>query len=1197
MLVNPSRSKRHAASLATALPILLTLLLAATPAVAAPDLDPAPTALDKVEPALLERLASKDEATFFVLLRERAALAQASAITPRAARTAFVYRQLSETARQSQAGLRELLEELKVDYTPFWIVNAIQVTGGMELLKELATRDDVERITTPRQYRLITPEPGTRQARVQSLEWNIERVRAPAVWDTFGTRGEGIVVASIDSGVDFQHPALVRQYRGNLGNGQFDHNYNWFDPAGVCPEPEPCDNLDHGTHVTGTMVGDDLGGNQIGVAPGARWIAAKGCETRSCTEASLLAAGQWVLAPTDLNGQNPRPDLAPHVVNNSWGGAPGDPFYEGIVDAWVAAGIFPAFAAGNDGPACGTAGSPGDYANAYAVGNHTIDNTISATSSRGPSEFGGEIKPNIAAPGTDVRSSVPGGGYAAFSGTSMATPHVSGTVALMWSAAPALAGDVALTRQLLDDTAIDTENLQCGGDADDNSVWGEGRLDAFAAVQASPRGATGTLTGTVTDAASGEPVEGATVRATGPNDRTVTTGADGTWRLVLSTGTYSVSVSHFGHLTATVTAEVREGETTVLDTPLAAAPSHAVTGHVRDDRGEPLAGAAVTILGTPIPPATTGPDGAYRFDAVPAGEYGVRADAGRCLTPQQQRLAVDGDETLDFALPSRTDAFGHRCRPSAPAFVGATNVLALTGDDQAVAVDLPFPFPFYGETYRRAFVSTNGFLNFLAPSTAFSNTAIPSAAAPNAGVYAFWDDFTVDASASVRTEVVGSAPERRFIVEWRNVRFIGETTRATFELALHENGRIEFLYGTLPATSRGQGDSGTVGIESHTGTDALQYSFGEAVLASGTALTFRRPGAAFAQGTVTDANDREPVAGVTVRALRDGSPVAEATTDQTGSYRFHLPLGEYVVEASAPRYGTVTAPVTLDEEEELVTQNLALPTARAGVSPGAVEVVVPAGETRTRSFTLQNTGGLPLTWQLEERSGGTATDVPWLAATPTSGTAPPGGAQAIQVTVSAAGLAPGVHDAALVVRSNSGRQPELPVAVRLVVPAYQVGVNAGGGLHVDALGDTWLPDRAFTAGSYGYLDNRRSRTTSTKHGIAGTTEDALYRDLRENAFEYRFDAIPNGTYEVDLRFAELDRRVGPNERLFDVIVEGQLLLPAHDVALEVGGFHADQHAVTVRVTDGQLNVRLVTRTGFDQPIINALRVTERPDRQ
>ena len=155
-------------------------------------------------------------------------------------------------------------------------------------------------------------------------------------------RGENVVVANIDTGVQFDHPALVQQYRGNNGDGTFDHNYNWFDAQKLCGSPSrPCDGGGHGTHTMGTMVGDDgdPGPNQIGVAPRARWIATNGC----CAVDALMSSFQWLMAPTDLAGQNPSPERRAHVVNNSWGGPSGDPLFQAAVQAWVAAGIFPSF--------------------------------------------------------------------------------------------------------------------------------------------------------------------------------------------------------------------------------------------------------------------------------------------------------------------------------------------------------------------------------------------------------------------------------------------------------------------------------------------------------------------------------------------------------------------------------------------------------------------------------------------------------------------------------------------------------------------------------------------------------------------------------------------------------------------------------------------------------------------------------------
>jgi subtilisin family serine protease len=443
----------------------------------------------KIEPAVLESVTG-GEATFWVLLRERANLAPAHGMKNEDARGAFVFRKLREAALHSQADLRALLDGQGARYQSFWIVNALRVTGAEDLLLEIAARPEVRAILADRALRIPPPQPDRAEARIDTLEWGIETIRAHRVWSRFNVRGENIVVANIDTGVQYNHTALVRQYRGNLGGGNFDHNYNWFDPASACnPSNVPCDNVNHGTHTMGTMVGDDgqPGPNQIGVAPNAKWITAKGCESVSCSLDALVASGEWMLAPTDLNGNNPQPSKRPHVVNNSWGGQGGNPFYADIVDAWVASGIFPVFSNGSSGPSCMTSGSPGDYVASYSAGAFSRSLAIAAFSSRGPSVFGpGEIKPNLAAPGVSVRSSVPVNSYAVFSGTSMAQPHVAGTVALMWSRSTTIRRDIAATRLILDNTAKGVSNLSCGGTADDNNVWGEGRLDAFGATAESP---------------------------------------------------------------------------------------------------------------------------------------------------------------------------------------------------------------------------------------------------------------------------------------------------------------------------------------------------------------------------------------------------------------------------------------------------------------------------------------------------------------------------------------------------------------------------------------------------------------------------------------------------------------------------------------------------------------------------------------
>jgi subtilisin family serine protease len=460
---------------------LLLLLAALSPAGAAQG-DQAFAGLPKVSPAVLGQVRAAGSATFWAILEPQARLAPAFTIGEWPERGKFVMDALRESANSSQAGLRAWLLARDVPFESYWIVNAVRVTGGLEVIRAIAIREEVVRIEPSHTYRMVTPTIEADGARVGQVEWGVDRIRADEVWSTFGVRGRGVTVASIDTGVMFDHPALARQYRGRRPGG-LNHNYNWWDPGKACGDPSlaPCDNVGHGTHTMGTMVGDDGAGNQIGVAPRARWIAAKGCEDVFCSDTSLLSSAQWVLAPTDLAGNNPRPALRPQVVNNSWEKLPDDPFFQPMVQAWVASGIVPVFSAGSGGPACGTVGAPASYPESYGVGAFDMGNRISSFSGRGPSPIGGVTKPDVGAPGVEIRSAWNDGDYAILTGTSMATAHVSGTVALIVSAVPSLRGDVDAILGFIDDTAIDTAGT-CGGGTDDNNTWGEGRLDAFAAV-------------------------------------------------------------------------------------------------------------------------------------------------------------------------------------------------------------------------------------------------------------------------------------------------------------------------------------------------------------------------------------------------------------------------------------------------------------------------------------------------------------------------------------------------------------------------------------------------------------------------------------------------------------------------------------------------------------------------------------------
>ncbi|MFG1707276.1 S8 family serine peptidase [Nonomuraea sp. M3C6] len=1136
----------------------------------------------KIDTTVQAQLAQDDKATFWVRMKGAADLSGARRAVTKDAKAELVYEAKTERAESAQESLRKLLDSQQADYTSYWIVNAVRVTAGEKLAAEIAKLPEVDRIEPVRTVSVPKPAPGQAEAKVivadsatseVAVEWNIDRVNAPRVWDELGDRGEGIVIAHIDTGAQFDHPELVGSYRGRNQDGSFSHDYNWFDPAHICPTAAPCDNNGHGTHTMGTMVG----ANGIGVAPGAKWIAAKGCELNTCTDASLLAAGQWILAPTDLDGQNPRTDLAPDIVNNSWGGAGFNPWYKETVEAWVAAGIFPAFSNGNEGPACDTSGSPGQYTISYSAGGFDVNNALYNRSSKGEGE-NGEIKPNIAAPGVNVRSSTPGNTYSSYTGTSMASPHVAATVALIWSAAPSLQGEVEATRPLLDTTAVDVADTSCGGTATDNNVWGEGRLDTFAAVQAAPDEGLGDLAGTVT--AGGAPVPGVTITVSGPLSRTVTTGADGTYAIPrLLPGDYQVSAEKFGYEQATATATITAEQSSTADVSMTRQPAAVVAGTVTT-AGTPEPGASVEAAGTPVSAVT---DAAGRYSlTLPHGSYDLRVTpASSCSSGATSAVTVGGDLVKDIELPLRGDNFGYTCRSGAQAYVAGTEKLALTGDDEAQQVTLPFPIPFYGTGYGKAWIGTNGYVSFATDRvTTGSNGRLPTTGTPNNAVYPYWDDLTVDAQAGVYTAVTGTAPHRTYVVEWRNVNFYNETSqRVSFSALLGEDGSIAFRYKDIES-ERDQGASATIGVENAAGDDALLYSYEEPVLSTGQSLAFTASRHGLVTGAVTDVNDGKPLAGATVRV----GDVATFTTGEDGSFYGQVLAGDYEVVVSKEHYGTFTQAVTVGPAT--VTRiDTALVTGRVSASAAEVTVVMPAESTRARTLELTNLGAA---------TAYTVTGEPWFAVTPAAGELAKGQAVTLKATVSSAGVAPGtLREGKLVVKSASGRQPTIEIKVTVVVPKLQVAIDVGGTRSLtDSAGDTWTPDKKYAAGSYGYLTNQ-NRTQSTSKTIKGTADQALFRTARESMLEYRFDNVPAGTYTVELDFAEV-QNTQMGKRVFDVLVEGQLAIPALDLALEAGTYTAVTRQYTVKVSDGQLNVRFATRQG--STIVNGVRISERPDR-
>ncbi|MFC2036692.1 S8 family serine peptidase [Chloroflexota bacterium] len=444
---------------------------------------------------------------FLILLEEQADLGSTASIVEPVERRALVHQTLVELARRSQTPLWAELDRRGVSYRAHYLINVIEVQERPGLRHAFAKMPGVASVMFQpgmRRYPRTFELPDLDANGPGGVEWNVREVGADLVWE-LGFTGQGVLVGDADTGVDWEHPALKAAYLG-WNDGAASHDYHWYDPWDG--RPEPWDDSGHGTHTTGTLVGLD-GENQVGLAPGARWIACRNMRHGIGNPGSYVSCMEFLLAPWPLNG-DPLLDGAPsrgaHVVNNSWG----CPSEEGClpdtlrraVENLRAAGQMMVVSAGNEGPACGTVQSPPAlYDSVLSVGAITQSDRAASFSSRGPVTADGSQrpKPDIVAPGVDVRSSVPGG-YASFPGTSMAGPHVAGAVALLWSAEPDLIGDIDRTESTLIETAQElTVDAVCGGgaagqgtvcacgsdgpDSVPNQVYGWGQVDAWAAVQ------------------------------------------------------------------------------------------------------------------------------------------------------------------------------------------------------------------------------------------------------------------------------------------------------------------------------------------------------------------------------------------------------------------------------------------------------------------------------------------------------------------------------------------------------------------------------------------------------------------------------------------------------------------------------------------------------------------------------------------
>ncbi|MFJ7859160.1 S8 family serine peptidase [Peribacillus sp. NPDC097206] len=944
----------------------------------------------KVASKVLKQFEKDEKVTFLVKLKKQV---DTKDVSSKAAKTAksqklsannakllkrsSVVSELRATALETQFDIKNYLEKQEKagnakDIQSFYIVNAIAVTATKEVMEQIAILPEVDKIMPNETRQLIKPASKTvaskavtipksskTKADTSSIEWNIEKIGAPAVWD-MGIDGAGTVIASIDTGVQWNHPSLKTKYRGyNPANPDVANNeYNWFDA--VSGQASPYDDLDHGTHTIGTMVGSEPNGaNQIGVAPGAKFIAVKAFSANGGSDIDLLEAGEWIIAPKDAAG-NPHPEKAPDVVNNSWGGGAGlDEWYRPMVQAWKAAEIFPEFSAGNttltNPGGAGSVANPANYPESFATGATDINNVVGNFSLRGPSPYG-EIKPDISAPGVNIRSAVPGGGYeGGWNGTSMAGPHVTAVAALLRQVNASLTVDQLEEILLTTATPLTDSNYP----TTPNHAYGYGLVNAFDAVSSVVSGL-GKIEGQVTK--SGDDTEAAVISHEAPensykkmnlklqaevSDNVSVTAvklsykkADGSWAEVKAerkngdykSGTYEATIPGSDLTGNTVTykwiATDFGGSVTTSDAYSTELLPGISVGYTEDFEENPT---GWNSYGTNnnwewgIP--TSGPGSAASGQKVYAtnlaGNYANSANMSLAMPPVD---VPEGTSYLQFKHwyeLERNYDFGH-------VFISTdeTNWVqaARFNDKSNTWIDGEVNLSEYaGERIYIAFNVTSDSSvqkpGWYIDDVKLANTSILPTTKAKAGLGVNKSDSSVSAKPQVNPDKIKPVLEKEqkepekeqpapVLLPLQAQVSVLETGRSVYTNP--QDGSYQLTHATGSYTMQAE----TYGYRSQTAPVNIEQD------ATSTAnFTLQEIPKGTINGTITNKVTGEPVAGATVYLLEDAA-IQPVTTNADGEYSLTAYEGNYTLKVMAPSYYGNEASVTISEETS--TKNIEL---------------------------------------------------------------------------------------------------------------------------------------------------------------------------------------------------------------------------------------------------------------------------------
>ncbi|HPC11827.1 MAG TPA: S8 family serine peptidase, partial [candidate division Zixibacteria bacterium] len=389
---------------------------------------------------LIDRGAPPDSIVHVVVFLETERTAAASKASAAMLARGDQIRQVTSALKQARgrgdrAVAALLRQHARSTVARYWIAPAYAAAVPAAVLPELAAIDGVSLVVEDAPVSLIAPveEKAPTAGLAATVAQPLVQLGVPALWQK-GLTGRGRLICSFDTGVKYDHAALLPKWRG----AHVPLSAAWF--SKVAPTSLPADAVGHGTHTMGIMVGSD-GADTIGVAPDAEWITAGVIDQGrplSTTIADILEAFQWALNP---DGDTMTTDDVPDVILNSWGipkglFTPCDRTFAAAIENVEAAGVVTVFAAGNEGPNAMTLRNPADMVlsplSAFAVGAVDANNAVASFSSRGPASCDQvSVKPELVAPGVSIRSSYKDGGYKVLTGTSMAAPFVAGLVALV----------------------------------------------------------------------------------------------------------------------------------------------------------------------------------------------------------------------------------------------------------------------------------------------------------------------------------------------------------------------------------------------------------------------------------------------------------------------------------------------------------------------------------------------------------------------------------------------------------------------------------------------------------------------------------------------------------------------------------------------------------------------------------------------